>query len=53
MGSGTNRRFWKEKGSRTARRQNTKTRKAAGLKARLKVKAWRAEARRQANGGRP
>ena len=47
MGSGRNRKARMALGSRTARRQNTKTRKEAGKKARLRIKAWRAEAKRR------
>lgn len=43
MGSGRNRRWWGEKGSRTSRRSMTKSRK--GKDARLRMKAWRAEAK--------
>ena len=50
MGSGATRKFWASKGSRTARRQNTKTRRPAGKAARLKMKAWRAEAKQVASG---
>lgn len=49
MGSGTNRRWWAEKGSRTARRQNTKTRRQAGKAGRARIKAWRAEAKTRSN----
>ena len=47
MGSGTNRKWWRDLGTRGQRRANTKTRKPAGAKARMKVKAQRAEAARR------
>lgn len=47
MGSGTTRAFWSGKGSRSGRRSMTKSRK--GKEARLKMKAWRREARRIAS----
>jgi hypothetical protein len=55
MGSGTNRSFWREKGSRTGRRSNTKSMRAQrkGDKGRIKMKAYRAEAKRRASDGRP
>lgn len=51
MGSGTNRSWWREKGSRTGRKSNTKSVRArrkndGGWK---KMKAWRAEAARRSN----
>ncbi|HEY7824931.1 MAG TPA: hypothetical protein VIG24_18980, partial [Acidimicrobiia bacterium] len=51
MGSGTNRAWWREKGSRSGRRSNTKSvtarrKKDGGWK---KMKAYRAEARRRSN----
>lgn len=49
MGSGTTRAFWSGKGSRSARRSMTKTRSIKGKDARLKMKAWRAEAKRIAS----
>jgi len=52
MGSGSNRSWWKEKGSRTGRRSMTKTRDSKGAAARLRIKAWRAEAKERANAGR-
>lgn len=52
MGSGTNRRWWAEKGSRTARRSMTKTRDVKGKQSRLRIKAWRAEAKEKSNDGR-
>lgn len=55
MGSGTNRSFWREKGSRSGRRSNTKSVRAAkkGDKGRLKIKALRVEARKKASDGKP
>ena len=47
MGSGTNRKWWSEKGSRTARRKGTKTRDPKQAKFRLTMKANRAEAARR------
>ena len=54
MGSGTNRSWWREKGSRTGRRSNTKSVRAKrkGDKGWVKMKAYRAEARRRSNDGR-
>ena len=52
MGSGTNRRWWREKGSRVARRSMTKTRSGKGAASRLRIKAWRAEAKERSNAGR-
>ena len=52
MGSGTNRKWWREKGSRTGRRSSTKTRKPQGKVARIKMKAYRAMAKARANNGR-
>lgn len=53
MGSGTNRAWWQEKGTRTARRSNTKSLKARRKKDKgwIKMKGWRAEAARRSNGG--
>jgi hypothetical protein len=51
MGSGTNRAWWREKGSRSGRRSGSKSR-AMRMKGdgRWKtVKAWRAEAARRSN----
>lgn len=49
MGSGTNRRWWREKGSRSGRRAGSKSLEARrkGDKRWVKVKAWRAEAARR------
>lgn len=47
MGSGTNREWWSENGSRTSRRQNTKTTKAVGQRARQRIKLLRAEAKKR------
>lgn len=47
MGSGTNRSFWKEKGSRGARRSGTKSVKQRGGAAARRIKAFRAEAARR------
>ena len=48
MGSGANRKWWGAKGSRVARRSMTKTRSGKGAASRLRIKAWRAEAKRRA-----
>lgn len=55
MGSGTNRSFWREKGSRSGRRSNTKSLRARrkGDKGALKMKALRAEAKKKASDGKP
>ena len=47
MGSGTNRAWWREKGSRTGRRSLTKSRDVKAKPARLRMKGWRAEAARR------
>lgn len=47
MGSGTNRAWWREKGSRTGRRSQTKSRDPKAKSARLRMKANRAEAARR------
>ena len=49
MGSGTNRSWWREKGSRTGRRSNTKSVRAKrkGDKGWQRIKAYRAEAARR------
>ena len=47
MGSGTNRSWWKAKGTRTSRRSQTKTRNPAAAPSRLRMKAHRAEAARR------
>lgn len=49
MGSGTNRAFWAENGTRTARRQGTQGVKHKGSVAFLKRRRLRAEARRRAS----
>ena len=51
MGSGATRAFWRDKGSRSGRRSNTKSMRARrkGDKGWMKMKAWRREARRIAN----
>lgn len=55
MGSGTNRAFWREKGSRSGRRQGSKSleQRRRGDKRWTKMKAWRAEAKRRASDGKP
>lgn len=55
MGSGTNRSFWREQGSRSGRKSNTKSVRAQkkGDRGRLKMKALRAEAKRRASDGKP
>lgn len=52
MGSGTNRSYWREKGSRTSRRSLTQTRDPKGAPARLRMKGWRAEAARRSQEGK-
>lgn len=52
MGSGTNRKWWAEKGSRAARRSGTQTRDPKQKQSRIRMKAWRAEAARRSNDGR-
>jgi len=54
MGSGTNRAYWAEKGSRSGRRSGTKAggRTETKTKTYLRMKADRAEARRRAGGKR-
>lgn len=49
MGSGTNRRWWREKGSRSGRRAGTKSMRLRrkGDKGWLRMKAYRAEAARR------
>ena len=51
MGSGTNRKWWGEKGSRSGRRSNTKSLKARRKKdgGWSKMKAYRAEAAQRSN----
>ena len=49
MGSGTNRKWWSEKGSRTSRRMGTQSRNPKHKQARLRIRAWRAEAARRSN----
>ena len=51
MGSGTNRKWWGEKGSRSGRRSNTKSMRARRKKdgGWMKMKAYRAEAARRSN----
>lgn len=56
MGSGVNRRFWSDQGSRTSRRLGTKAAMRANAKPtalfqRRKIKALRAEAKRRASEG--
>lgn len=50
MGSGTNRKWWAEKGSRSGRKSNTKSVRALrkGDGGWQKMKHWRAEAKRRA-----
>lgn len=52
MGSGTNRSYWSEKGTRSGRRSGTKSggRTQQKTKTFLRMKADRAEARRRAGG---
>lgn len=52
MGSGTNRSWWREKGSRSGRKSNTKSVRARrkGDGGWVKMKHWRAEAKRRSNG---
>jgi hypothetical protein len=49
VGSGTNRRWWADKGSRSGRRSGTKSGGRTLLKKQsyLKMKEWRAEAARR------
>ena len=51
MGSGTNRKWWAEKGSRSGRRSNTKSVKARRKNdgGRVKMLGFRAEAARRSN----
>ena len=51
MGSGTNRGWWREKGSRSGRKSNTKSMRARRKKdgGWSKMKAYRAEAARRSN----
>ena len=51
MGSGTNRGWWREKGSRSGRKSNTKSVRARRKKdgGWMKMKAYRAEAARRSN----
>ena len=51
MGSGTNRGWWREKGSRSGRKSNTKSVTARRKKdgGWMKMKAYRAEAARRSN----
>ena len=51
MGSGTNRAWWREKGSRSGRKSNSKSMRARRKKDKgwLKMKAYRAEAARRSN----
>ena len=51
MGSGTNRKWWGEKGSRSGRRSNTKSMRARRKKdgGWVKMKGYRAEAARRSN----
>jgi hypothetical protein len=51
MGSGTNRAWWREKGSRSGRRSGTKSGGRTKVKklSYLKMKVWRAEAARRSN----
>jgi hypothetical protein len=51
MGSGATRAFWRSKGTRSGRRSNTKSMRARrkGDKGWMKMKAWRAEAKRIAS----
>jgi hypothetical protein len=50
VGSGTNRKWWAEKGSRSGRKSNTKSVRALrkGDGGWQKMKHWRAEAKRRA-----
>ena len=52
MGSGTNRAWWREHGSRSGRKSNSKSKSAGRNKTKtfLKMKSLRAEARRRSNG---
>ena len=51
MGSGTNRKWWRDKGSRSGRKSNTKSVRARRKKdgGWMKMKAYRAEAARRSN----
>lgn len=49
MGSGTNRKWWREQGSRRTRKMMTKTTDPKGAPSRLRIKAARAEAARRSN----
>ena len=51
MGSGTNRAWWREKGSRSGRRSGSKSdgRRGRPRGRYVKAKEWRAEAARRAN----
>lgn len=51
MGSGTNRKWWREQGSRTGRRSATKSGGQRRVKSQtfLRMKARRAEAKRRAS----
>ena len=53
MGSGTNRAWWREKGSRSGRRSGAKSdgRRGQPRGRYVKMKGWRAEAARLSNGG--
>lgn len=51
MGSGVNRKWWAEKGTRTSRRSGTKTRNRAAAPSRLRMKRDRAEAARRSQEG--
>jgi hypothetical protein len=51
MGSGVNRKFWAEKGTRSGRRSGTKSgqNRKQSPQGWVKAKAWRAEAKRRFN----
>ena len=51
MGSGTNRKWWREKGSRAGRRSGTKSpeMRRKGDTRWQKMKGWRAEAAKRSN----
>jgi hypothetical protein len=55
VGSGTNRKWWSDKGSRGGRRSGTKSVRARrkGDRGWQKMKHWRAEAKRRASQGKP
>ena len=55
MGSGTNRAFWREKGSRTGRKSGSKSpdMRRKGDTRWKTMKAYRAEAKRRASDGKP